>query len=157
MAVNSSADPASGAELMVFWPVRAVSLSAAKIGLNQARRHQHPVQPREVEALEHTAGNAEPAERRGHIGYGLREEGVAPPEQAGHFAHPRELTDDPGKVVGGTASPHPGRPHRAHGQRGHQLHHVGELDGVERVRALLRRQRRRGAALQVGRHPVRHD
>ena len=94
------------------------------------------------------------AERAGHVGDRLRQEPIAPAEQPAHLSRPAPAPhgSTPGHRWAGGLAPARRRAGRPRG--GDQLEHRAELDGLECIGGLLRRQRQRGAALHLGRHPV---
>ena len=112
----------------------------------------------QLHSLEHAALDPQPAERAGRHRESARPAahrpgGTAPPPRPPARA-PRAI--HAGSSVGRRARTR-AAPSGPDGMRGHELDHRRELDGLERVGTCSGRQRRRGAALRVGRHPVRRE
>ena len=136
---------------------RRLAGHAAKVHVHLASGDENPMEAGKLSALQHAALDPEAAKRAGHIGNRLGEEAVAPAEERGHLAHARQLDADPGRVGRRPAGQHPRPPEGPDGMRRDELNYLRELDGLERVGAGLVRQRRRGATLSMGRHPVSRD
>ena len=83
---------------------RRCSAYPAEIGVDEPRGDEDPVEIGELDALEHAPLDTEPGEGTGDVGDRLGEERVAPAEQPGHLADPRELAADPVEVVGRRAA-----------------------------------------------------
>ena len=123
--------------------------------MHQPRGDQHALERGQLDALEHAALDAEPRRARG-VTSGIGSASSASPRRnrAATSPDPRQLAGDPGRDrrwAGGARTR--AAPSGPDGVRGDELDHLGELDGLERVGALFRGQRRRGAALRRGPAP----
>jgi hypothetical protein len=133
---------------------RGVLLHPPQVRVHPARGAEHPQDRQQLGALQHASLDAEPRERAGDVGHRLREQRIAAPDEAGRFADPGQLQPDPGELGRRPAPAHPLGAQRPGRVSGDELEHRAELDGLEPVGGPLRRQRRRGAGLGLGRHPV---